>query len=583
MDTFYCHINKEALRLLLIFISFFSFASSSWCQEVEDDSFDTETLNSVAYKRYSSIEKNNKVGIYDSLKGKSITPVDMDYLEFSHAAINSNGDTICTYYFEKGLQYGHIEINMSNNETIITSSENPNMVARLDSCSSIDNQMSTALNSMLKNTLAANSATYGQIAIIDVATGLLRSWVAIGKNNGSYRDSLLLKKSCTPQIIMPLMATMFLQQEGLNLDDSIDTGNGVLDVGNGVVIRDDSIIGATTWQEAFECHSNVALYKLLKNVGYEDFAVEVYRKLNRKAKTSNVMDIAAMVNGICNMQRVIIPTLKGNYRKVTELDSIHKEMNKMAREFFIDASRKCENLPDYTHRGNGAIGLYNSVLLGDSGSIDKQYETSFAGLYPMFKPKYAIAFFMDTPQKVTFPEDKNLAVIDSIINWMYEYRLVMERLDVVNEIFNNMVPIKGGSFTMLIENDERQSGKSKGRRVHVGDFEIGKYEVTQRKWEAVMGTVWSGNISPNHPVVEVNWDDCQKFINRLNEVTAMNFRLPTEAEWHFAASGGNKSHGYKYAGGNNIDSVAWYEGNNDWETHDVGLKAPNELGLYDMT
>lgn len=241
MDNFYCHINKEAFRIFLLFICLFSFASSSWCQDVEDNPVDTETMNSAAYKRYSSIEKNNKVGIYDSLKGKSITPIDMDYLEFSHGSINSEGDTICTYYFEKGLQYGHIEINMSNNETIITSSENPNMVARLDSCTSVDNQMLTALNSMLRHTLAANNATYGQIAVIDVVTGLLRSWVAIGKNNGSYRDSLLLKKSCTPQIIMPLMATMFLQQEGLNLDDSVDAGNGVLDVGNGVVIRDDSL------------------------------------------------------------------------------------------------------------------------------------------------------------------------------------------------------------------------------------------------------------------------------------------------------------------------------------------------------
>jgi formylglycine-generating enzyme required for sulfatase activity len=84
-------------------------------------------------------------------------------------------------------------------------------------------------------------------------------------------------------------------------------------------------------------------------------------------------------------------------------------------------------------------------------------------------------------------------------------------------------------------------------------------------------------------VEEVSWDDCQGFIRKLNALTGENFRLPTEAEWEYAARGGNKSRGYKYAGSNNIYNVAWYDDNSGSQTHNVATKSPNELGLYDMS
>lgn len=87
----------------------------------------------------------------------------------------------------------------------------------------------------------------------------------------------------------------------------------------------------------------------------------------------------------------------------------------------------------------------------------------------------------------------------------------------------------------------------------------------------------------NLPVETVSWDDCQEFIRKLNSMTGQKFRLPTEAEWEYAARGGNKSKGYIYSGSNNIDSVSWYDGNSGDETHPVATKSPNELGIYDMS
>ena len=119
--------------------------------------------------------------------------------------------------------------------------------------------------------------------------------------------------------------------------------------------------------------------------------------------------------------------------------------------------------------------------------------------------------------------------------------------------------------------------------VTLSSYYICKYEVTQALWRAVMGSNPSNFKGNNLPVENVSWYDCQTFIKRLNSYTGRDFRLPTEAEWEFAARGGNYSHHYKYSGSNNLDDVAWYIDNSNKRPHPVGTKQPNELGLYDMS
>ena len=115
------------------------------------------------------------------------------------------------------------------------------------------------------------------------------------------------------------------------------------------------------------------------------------------------------------------------------------------------------------------------------------------------------------------------------------------------------------------------------------DYYIGQTEVTQGLWKAVMGYNNSLFQGDNLPVEKVSWDECQLFVRKLNELTGLHFRLPTEAEWEYAARGGNRSRGYTYAGSNHIDSVGWYSGNSEQTTHAVASLMPNELGVYDMT
>jgi len=151
----------------------------------------------------------------------------------------------------------------------------------------------------------------------------------------------------------------------------------------------------------------------------------------------------------------------------------------------------------------------------------------------------------------------------------------------------DMVFVKGGTFTMGCTAERAKSCEDDERPAHsvtLSDFYIGKHEVTQKQWYAVMRsnpTAFSKN--RNLPVDNVSWNEVQEFIRRLNELTGKNYRLPTEAEWEYAARGGDNSGGHKYSGSNNIDKVAWYGDNSELETRSVGNKQPNELGIYDMS
>ena len=163
----------------------------------------------------------------------------------------------------------------------------------------------------------------------------------------------------------------------------------------------------------------------------------------------------------------------------------------------------------------------------------------------------------------------------------------------INGVTFTMIAVEGGTFKMGAQSSDSggdnydsdaYSDESPVHDVTLSSYYIGETEVTQELWEAVMGSnpsYFSGY--PQKPVEYVSWNDCQEFITKLNNLTGKNFRLPTEAEWEYAARGGNKSRGYKYSGSNTIVNVAWYTDNSSSTTHDVKTKQANELGIYDMS
>lgn len=161
-----------------------------------------------------------------------------------------------------------------------------------------------------------------------------------------------------------------------------------------------------------------------------------------------------------------------------------------------------------------------------------------------------------------------------------------------NGISFQMVEVRGGTYRMGGTSEQGSKAKSSEYPIHsvtLSSYYIGRTEVTQALWKAVMGEsiskYTSGNhgVGDNYPMYCISWDDCNKFISKLNSITGKNFRMPTEAEWEFAARGGTMSKGYKYSGSNTLGNVAWFDDNSGSKTHEVGTKSPNELGIYDMS
>ena len=162
----------------------------------------------------------------------------------------------------------------------------------------------------------------------------------------------------------------------------------------------------------------------------------------------------------------------------------------------------------------------------------------------------------------------------------------------VNGVSFEMVYVEGGSFDMGGTSEQGGDAYSDEKPVHsvtLDGYYIGKYEVTQELWLAVMG-YWPGTapsstygVGANYPAYYISWNACQEFVAELSRLTGRTFRLPTEAEWEYAARGGNKSRHFKYSGSDNIGNVAWYFNSVGAKTHPVGTKSANELGIYDMS
>ena len=166
---------------------------------------------------------------------------------------------------------------------------------------------------------------------------------------------------------------------------------------------------------------------------------------------------------------------------------------------------------------------------------------------------------------------------DTEVASSYDYSGLKEQL------LQQMVKVEGGSFMMGSDDPQAREMEKPVHKVELNDFYISKYEITQDQFSLVTGKTASYFRGDELPADTVSRLETDRFIARLNKVTGKQFRLPTEAEWEYAARGGRQSKGYRYAGSDDLDQVGWYSGNSDKKTHPVGQKKPNELGLYDMS
>ncbi len=249
-----------------------------------------------------------------------------------------------------------------------------------------------------------------------------------------------------------------------------------------------------------------------------------------------------------------------------------------------------------------SVGEVEAWFSGTSGTVEDTPQDNAARIPQpeTVRPESVITVCVDTPEQVMGQTDAEATMRRT----GYAEADLLSGLNpllptAIHHLVENMVYVEGGTFTMgatAEQGDDFCDDEKPTHQVTLSSFYIGKYEVTQAEWETVMGSNPSQFKGANLPVERVSWNDCQEFIRKLNEMTGKNFRLPTEAEWEFAARGGNKSIGFIYAGGNDLRNVGWYDENSrrDKEnsffsffsaprtTHEVGQKRSNELGLYDL-
>ena len=234
-----------------------------------------------------------------------------------------------------------------------------------------------------------------------------------------------------------------------------------------------------------------------------------------------------------------------------------------------------------------------SLLQDDSDkTILKKRETKATEVKPQKKPSS-----VSVPKSVGGRKKQWMGVacgvVTLLVGWwgVYEFSrqekdLTLEQKTAIDDLLSSMIKVEGGTFTMGATSEQGSDAYDNEKPTHsvtLNSFYLCKYEVTQALWQVVMGKNPSYFKGKNLPVEQVSWNECQNFISRLNSLTGKNFRLPTEAEWEYAARGGNRSQGYKYCGSNNPSEVAWYDDNSGSKTHPVCSKSTNELGLYDMS
>jgi formylglycine-generating enzyme required for sulfatase activity/tRNA A37 threonylcarbamoyladenosine biosynthesis protein TsaE len=263
--------------------------------------------------------------------------------------------------------------------------------------------------------------------------------------------------------------------------------------------------------------------------------LSLMQKLDKAIKINPNDKVAYNNRGVAYYNLKEYQKALNDFNKAIELDCNFKSA-------YLNRGSSCFNMKDYKK----AIEDYDKAIL-----LDPKCESSF---------KY---------RKIAFTKfEESVKIAQSQINKIHDCE-------------PEMVFVQGGTF-MMGSND----GYGDEELVHsvtLSDFHIGKYQVTQRLWKRVMGNNPSRFIGDDLPVERVSWDNCQTFIEKINQISDNKYRLPTEAEWEYAAKGGNKSKGFKYAGSDNLEELAWHTINKSGKTYVVGTKKANELGLFDMS
>lgn len=369
--------------------------------------------------RYAIISHHGKQGIYDLIRRENVTEIDMEEVGYSRYVVAE--DSIHIYYFwaERGLQTGIIGVIGSNNHTMGIWMDNPDLVATLSECTTIDEEISRKCRKILKEAMGALAGSYGQVAVLDARTGHLKAWVALEKDTTGIPDAKLLKKSCSACLFAPVVAAARLAKAGIGLEDSVDTDGEVCADGGTCVIRNSKPHEygpeITSYRNALARKSTVAMFKAITS-GNRTQGQEIWEEIISGKKEANAMELAAVMNCIYHQEELRLPSLKGDSIEIVDMSDITPLMKEYMRAVLSGT-----NSGDGSQAGIIPKGINIAGLCGRSSHADGKVgntELSYAGCFPAENPRYAIGVFMDIPTEEGVPEAYLAEQVNKLIEWL---------------------------------------------------------------------------------------------------------------------------------------------------------------------
>lgn len=430
------------LGLITIFLAFFG--QLSFAQEViVADTIDAEEafgkkpitqvplelcekIDTCSVTKFAIVSKGGKQGIYDLEKHENVTEIDLDVAGFSRRYVSEDGFEVFYFYVERGIERGTIGVVGDNNQTVGVWMDNPEYVAKLDECTTIDSVMTQKCQDVLSEGLKMLNGTYGQIAVIDAQTGRLKSWVALEKDRDDYSEGKLLKQACSPRILTLVGITPMLADINGSLNDKMDLCGGIYNIGDSISIRDHNWrsggYGIMTCRQALTHKSNVAMFKiLLVNRGENAFGI--WKKMTSDEKQTNAMELAALFNGVYQKNTLTFPTLQGDSVTEETYNNITPLGRKYLQEVLIGLNKGKGIQASYAPKKVDIAGVYGNYQGKElENGEHKLAEMAFVGVFPAKKPRYVLAVIINRPNEPTHgPKDLANGIVNKLVEWLSKH------------------------------------------------------------------------------------------------------------------------------------------------------------------
>lgn len=362
-----------------------------------DSEEDKARMDSCILARYVIVSKNGKYGIYDREKNDSVTAVDMDYIEYSHYFQPEDGMYFCYFYYEKGLQCGKIGINMNDNTKVEASADNPRLMGKVEDFPVIDSLISVRSYDILRECMTDIDGIHGQVAVIDARTSDVLAWGALENVEGDIVYAPLLKRLCSSETYMPFVAADCLAQSKTSLEDSVDTGQGILVLNDSVRIKDHNWrrggYGVLTYRQALLNKSRIGMYHAMMTL---PDGMDYWKYATDQTKNTNAMELATVFNNIFHLDSVNVSAeRRSNIREIAI---------GMLKEGGIQHKRSPKDVE--------LAGVYN---VADDGT---EQTFTFVGSFPADKPKYVVSMVVQRKHKLPASPAMVSDKVNELIEWL---------------------------------------------------------------------------------------------------------------------------------------------------------------------